>query len=288
MNGSISSRMPAPEYFGIESVSITALKEMKRSPMHYKWRRANPIKTKPMSLGTAAHCATLEPERFLNEFAIWSHRSASGRMSPRNGRRWDEFKAESGAKTIITEDESIAAIEMAVAVRNDAVAKPYLENGDPEVVLQTPDGRKGRIDWMTIMGDEHVIVGLKTARNCLPMKFGNAAAALGYHLQWAWYMDLYYDITGINPTMVEIVVESYPPYATIVYRVPDDAIAQGRQDYMKLLEQLRECERKNYWPGPATEVVTLSLPTWAYDQPGDDLSDLDLEISDAATSTESD
>jgi hypothetical protein len=76
--------------------------------------------------------------------------------------------------------------------------------------------------------------------------------------------------------MIEIIVESAPPHAVVVYEIPDDVLVQGREDYTRLLVALSECEDQDDWPGPFTEVQTLTLPTWAYPQ-AEDLADLELE-----------
>lgn len=288
-HGSITSRVPAEEYHGLPGVSITRLKELRRSPKHYQYRLANPAFTKPLSLGTAAHCATLEPERFARQFAVWSRRGESGTLCPRKGQYWDDFIKRSPGKTIITEDEGLDALALARAVRADPCAMRYLESGEPEVTMQwklvresltrkpvTIDCR-GRADWLTHLDGEPYLVGLKTARDCRPFVFGNAAARLGYHLQWAFYLDGYHAITGKTAKLREIVVESAPPYDVVVYDIPEDIVLQGRGEYETLLRQLVECQARNEWLGCANGLEQiLTLPTWAYDAQ-DDLAELELE-----------
>lgn len=280
MTGKITSRMPAAEYHSLPGVSITRLKNMKRSALHYRHFLAAPPQSSPMTLGTASHCSVLEPERFGREYAMWSRRSKSGSLCPRTGQFWESFVAESGNKSIITEDEADTALTLAKAVRSSPAAMRYLQAGDPEVTMQwevNAQHRRGRADWLTIIDDDHYLVGLKTARDCRPFVFGNAAAKLGYHLQWAYYHDGYEAITGRKPKMVEIVVESSAPHAVVVYRITEDIIEQGRDEYVELIEALQKCEASGEWPGPATDEIDLSLPSWVYQQQ-DDLSELDLDM----------
>src|SRR5690242_14058178 len=91
MNGAIESRIPEAEYRALPGVSITRLKELKRSPKHYRYRLDHPRETAPLTLGGAAHVACLEPERFDRDFATWTRRTASGAMAPRKGQWWDAF-----------------------------------------------------------------------------------------------------------------------------------------------------------------------------------------------------
>lgn len=274
----IQSRVPNDDYRAIDAINITLLKELKRSPQHFRHARTTPKVSKPLTLGSAAHCATLEPERFGRDYAIWSYRTESGRMSPRTGKRWDEFCLAHADRTIITEDESCEALAIAQTVRADPVAAKYLAAGEPEVTMQwSLAGRpcKGRVDWLTLQ-ETDVLVGLKTARDCRPFIFGAAAAKLGYHLQWAWYFDGFVAATGRTPRMIEIVVESAAPYAVAVYVIPDDILAQGREEYEDLLQQLALCESRNEWPGPAETELVLSLPSWVYGT-DEDISELGLE-----------
>lgn len=285
MKGSIESRVPWDTYADIEGDSITRLKSMMRSPQHYLYRLEHGKESPALSLGKAAHTATLEPERFARQYAIWNRRSEkTGNLCPRNGQYYDAFLAENDGKEIITEDESTLAITIHGAVRSNAVAGKYLETGDPEVTMQwSVDGRrrKGRVDWLTNDEEGPVLVGLKTARDCRPIQFGNAAARLGYPLQWAWYLDGYVAIRGVEPRVIEIVVESEPPHAVSVFNITPDIIAQGRDEYERLLGQLIECEATGHFPGPCEGEEDLTLPSWYFEQ-YDDLSDIGLAVGDNA------
>jgi hypothetical protein len=276
----ISSRMPAAEYRALPGTSITRLKELRRSPLHYRYALAHPKETTALRLGTAAHVAVLEPERFSSQFAIWSRRSGkTGNLCPKNGKWWEAFQGENVGRDIITIDEAEYAMAIQRAVRSDPHAMRYLEQGDPEVTLQwTLRGRpcKGRLDWLTWIEGRPYLVGLKSARDCRHFIFGNAAAKLGYHLQWAYYFDGFEFIKSEHPGVKEIVVENAPPHAVAVYNIPDDIIQQGRDEYMVLHDQLAECERAGEWPGPSLGETDLTLPTWVYEA-HDDISELGLE-----------
>ena len=80
---SITSRVPRAEYDAIEAISITRLKELRRSPQHYRYALEHPKHTDALTLGIATHVAVLEPERFERDFAIWTRRTDAGAMAPR-------------------------------------------------------------------------------------------------------------------------------------------------------------------------------------------------------------
>ena len=285
MTGEIISRMPVDEYRAIDALNITRLKELRRSPMHYRYAQLYPKVTDPLILGVAAHVAVLEPERFERQFAVWDRRTDAGAMAPRRGQYWDEFQRQHGDKECLTPDQAALAKAIATAVRGDEFAMRYLASGEPEVVMTwrtpQPGGRncKGRVDWLAHVNGEPALIGLKTTRDCRPFVFGSQAAKLDYALQWAWYFNGYCAIKhGERPRMVEIVVESAPPHAVVVYRIPDDIILQGEDNYQALLAQLEECEATDRWPGPATCEQVLTLPSWYYPAVDDDISDMGLVV----------
>lgn len=266
--------VPYSDYEAERALRVSALKLLDRSPAHY--RAAPWTETAALRLGTAAHAAVLEPERFAADFAVWDRRTDSGRSAPRSGKAWDAFQAEHAGRTIITESERAQAQAIAASVRSDLTAMRYLRAGDPEVtMLWDLHGRrlKGRADWITEVDREPVVVGLKTSRDCRPGPFGVQAARLGYHMQWAWYADGFKAITGRTPRMVEVVVESTRPYAVATYHITDDVLDVGRDHIARLLDLLDVCEQSGLWPGPVTGEMDLELPPWAYGE--------SLEITDA-------
>jgi hypothetical protein len=286
----ITSRVPYSDYAAIQAHSISALKNLGLSPKHYRYVRAHPKTSPSLTLGTAAHCAVLEPERFERDFAIWSRKTESGRNAPRNGGAWDEFAANAREQnqTVLTVDEAEDARAIQKAVRSNPDAMRYLDSGDPEISMEwevsvvravgapTVFRCKGRADWLTHVDGEPCMVGLKTARDHRHFAFGAAAARLGYHLQWAFYYHGYQRISGQYPRMVEIVVESSGPHDSAVYVIPDDIIQQGHGEYMDLLRLYAQCNESGEWPGVYQGEQILTLPSWVYG-PQDDISDLGLE-----------
>lgn len=285
----ITSRVPYADYAAIHAHSISALKNLKHSPRHYRYALAHPKTSVALTLGTAAHCAVLEPERFDRDFAIWERKTKGGRMAPRNGGEWDAFaeQAKEDGRIVLTVDEAQEARDIQAAVRSNPEAMRYLESGDPEISMEwetsvlraegepTSFKCKGRADWLTYV-DQPCLIGLKTARDHRHFVFGSAAARLGYHLQWAFYYDGYKRITGHYPRMIEIVVESAGPHDCAVYVITDDIIQQGREEYKDLLRLHAQCNETGEWPGVYQSEQILTLPSWAYPQQ-DDISDLGLE-----------
>ena len=273
------------DYWDIPGVNFSTLKELRRSPKHYRYRLEHPREATPsMSLGTAAHIATLEPDRFLREFCLWTERKDNGDMWPRRGPKWEAFLAANGGKKVISEEEYERAIALSRAVREDETAMRYLGFGKPEVAMTwRHDGTgldcKGRVDWVTKADGGPCIVDLKSTRNADPHWFARDVAKMDYHLQLAFYADGFEAATGVGPRVVVVAVETAPPYDVVTYIVPPDVIEIGREAYTEALERLVECRRTKEWPGHGGDgEKILTLPAWAVPDEDDDLTSLGLEM----------
>ena len=262
-------------YRALDGLSISTLKVLRDSPMKYRHNLMTPREETPaMVLGTAAHCAILEPAKIKAEYVLWNG-------GTRRGKDWDAFKGANTDKHILTVDEFEAINGMRKSVRQFAPATRYLTEGEAEVSMLWTDpetGRacRGRIDWLTKIDGRWIIVDLKTTRTASAFGFGSQAAKLGYYLQLAYYFDGFYEITGQYPDMKILAVESSAPYEPALFSIPDEIIEQGRDEYRALLVKLSECEQANSWP-PALEMEEpLTLPSWVYGAMDDDLSGLGL------------
>lgn len=269
-------------YKSLDAINISNLKEIARSPLHYRYRCQHEKNTPALTMGRTAHAAILEPERFDREFVVWDRETDAGKMSPRRGKAWDEFCQANKGKTIVTPAEHLFARNVRDAVRSKPVALKYLRDGTAEktmVWLDAATGRrcKGRLDWVTHLEGVDAIVGLKTARDLTPRTFAAQAARLFYHLQWAYYVDAYATITGREPRVVEICVEGEAPFDVVVYVIPSEVIEVGREEYRAMFERLGECERSSRWPGRADNEVIFELPAYMQPEEDDDVGDLDLD-----------
>ena len=276
----IKSGVSYEQYRALPGVNVSSLKELRRSPLHYRHRLSHPQTSDALTLGTAAHVATLEPHRYPEAIAVWDRKTETGRAAPRTGKAWESFVAEHEGRTTITLDEHETAQAIAAAVRSDPTAARYLRRGLPEVSMQWESRGallKGRVDWLTELDGVDVVVGLKTTRDCRPGEFARQAYKLGYHMQWAYYHDGFRAVRGVAPYMVEIVVESAAPYAVAVYTIPEPVLSLGREEYVELLAMLRDCQTADVWPGPVPHETELTFPAWAYGA-GEEITIEDAEV----------
>lgn len=269
--------LPFEEYAAVDALNGSALVHLRRSPMYFKFLWENPQPpTEAMILGTATHQLILEPNR-VGDFAVWG---TLPEEKVRRGEVWENFKRLNQGAVIVTKSERDRMVGVSVAVAKSVPAAKYTRaEGQTELSMfwidsQTKMRMKGRID--KLMGKGHVIVDIKTTRDCRPWKFGTQAYTLGYHIKAAMYSSGYRALTGHAPSFKFIAVESKAPYECAVYHASTDLMIQGQIDLQALLIKLMDCYESQEWPPEMTEESDLTLPSYAFPDV-DELADLVYE-----------
>lgn len=249
-------------YHELDAVGKSDLDKIAQSPLH--WKYAFREETPAMRIGSAVHCAALEPERFSAEYAVapeCDKRTKAGKE------RFAEFEAANAGRTVLSLEDGLLCVNAQQAIQSHPMARSLLSTGQPEVSALWEDEEFGvhcraRYDWLT---SEGVLIDLKTTQDASPAAFSMSCAKFRYHVQAAWYLDSYLAATGDLPmSFIFIAVEKAPPYAVAVYELDAEAIEFGRQLARRDLARYATARELDVWPGYADTVQSLSLPAWAY------------------------
>lgn len=252
-------RLDGDSYRSMPGVNYSTLKQMARSPRHYRWRLDHPLEDTPrLALGRAVHTATLEPEQFLREYALW-------KGERRAGKEYEAFCAANVGRTVLKTDEYETALRISEAVRSHRAAGPLLRGVQTEMSVTWTDeatglALKARVDAFGI-----VQLDLKSTSEIDGLRFGAQAARMQYHAQASMYQDGL-RANGLDLPVRIIAVEADDPHDVAVYRVEDDALEAGRRVYVEWLRSVSQCETLGMWPGRYEAEVPLRLPTWALTQ----------------------
>jgi hypothetical protein len=259
MDNGIYKNLPAEQYFAENRINNSGLKLIARTPAHFKYNLEHPEERKPtpqMQLGTAVHCAVLEPKTFQDRYTV----------APQCDKRTKEGKAiwaelEASKKLILSASDYELVEGMSKSVLTHETASKLLAAGDPEVTVFTDiEGipAKARLDWYR----NGIILDLKTTQAADPDSFSKSCANFSYALQSSWYMDCCQSIGLECHTLIFLVVESSAPFLCTAYELDDRSIEWGRDHYKKALNRYRECIALDEWPGYDASIQTISLPQW--------------------------
>jgi hypothetical protein len=260
MNNGIYKNLPADSYFAEDRINCSGLKLIARTPAHFKYYKEHLHEKPPtpqMMLGTAVHCAVLEPDTFKTRYTV----------APQCDKRTKEGKAiwanlEAEKKIILSASDYEAVEGMSQSVLTHETASKLLEKGDPEVTVYTDiEGipAKARLDWYR----NGIVLDLKTTQSADPESFSKSCANFGYSLQASFYLDCCRAAGLECHTFIICAVESTAPYLATVYEFDEVSLEWGRDHYRSSLNKYRECLALNEFHGYPTDIQTISLPSWA-------------------------
>lgn len=240
----------------------SSLKHIATSPRMYQWRLAHPEpRSFEFDLGSAAHCAILEPADFAARYAVYD-----GKRDARTKAYQEWQEANPNVYALKPRDlESITSI--VTAVHSHRVASRLLDGAatEQEMEWRDPDTGilcKGRVDVLGSYG----IADLKTCADPSPRMFRQAAARYLYHGQLAFYHFGAME-SGLIPPDAErpyiIAAQSDEPFDVAVYQLSVSDLTAGRALCVELQNLLGACASADFWPGVAPDLMELNLPGWA-------------------------
>jgi exodeoxyribonuclease VIII len=257
--------IPFEDYVSCEAINASALKEFRKSPLHFQIARSFQRKpTEALQFGRVVHTLVLEPEKFWNEYACLSD-DVDLRTTAGKNMKKDAVERHPG-KTIIRNAEFKAAEKIAENVKAHSKITPFLARAKREISIKWNIDEipcKGRID--AYVQSHGVILDLKTTQNVTTRAFSKSIWQYGYHYQAAWYQRGLQALGLPANKFVFIAVEASSPYGVRVYELDDDvlAAAQKRIDEWLIIYQM--CESTKSWPCYTQDIEVISLPSWAKD-----------------------
>jgi exodeoxyribonuclease VIII len=270
--------MSFADYIAIDAINASLLKPHSVSARHARWKASEDQDTAALSLGRVVHTAILEAERFRDEYVVApkvDRRTKAGKT------RWAEFQAESDGRIVVTADEH----QIACNIAHHTCTVPHIaellwpEPREVELTVVQPDAHhdllcKARIDCYREWQGWPTIIDLKTtsARDLKPHTLAREIHKYGYHIQAAWYKDLYERATGLEiGAFVFVFCQTTQDRDVAAYQLDDDSIEQGRREARKYLQQIVTCRETGRWPGVQPDSVgMIGLPIYALESTLDD------------------
>lgn len=260
------------QYHSGPGISRSGIMEFKKSPLHYWHKYVNPEKivaesTDAMAFGNALHTYILEPQTFQERYHVWQ--KVNGRKPASNTKGWEEIVTAASGKSLICDDDLKPITDMHRAINNHSTARSMLEGGLNEKSLYWVDKDTGILCKVRPdVWHPNLVIDLKTSGDASFRAFQRDSYAYGYYIQCAMIAEAIYALQGINMmNFVFVVVEKTQPYATVVYRLDENAINKGREEFKKILFDIKECMMTDTWA--AYPDATIDLPAYAYSNQGE-------------------
>lgn len=244
------------EYSALPGVRRSDLWRMNTSPLHFKYYMDHPEEPTPaLIFGQAAHKLILEPDTFLEDFAIIP---AIDRRTKTGKELYSEFQRENKNKQWITEDDFRTISGMREALMSDQYYADLIDSGEHEVPFTWTDeetGEKLKMKADIVDDVNGIIYDYKTALSCADGVFEKSARRYGYDFQTGFYT------SGVEQDRLEkygfgfIVQEKTPPYAVRLYICDRGFISSGKHKFRRLINLYHECKQSGDWFGYIEETL---------------------------------
>ena len=255
------------EYRQHPAISRSELWKLRESPEKFKWAMEHPEPPTPaLIFGQVFHKLALEPMDFGTEFAV---APAVDRRTKEGKAAWAEFTATADGKTVIDQQMFDKASEMVCALYRAPFVKKLLD-GAHELPLfwtdeMTAEPCKVRLDALSEVNGQPIIVDLKTTADASTDGFMRSAVKYGYDFQAAMYSEGYTQNYGKKPLFVFIAVEKEPPYSVNILQADEAFINRGYGIFRELIGVYHDCKTTDNWYGflgPYQVINNLALPSW--------------------------
>lgn len=279
---------PMPDYLSNKSLSSSALKEVLKTPFHYLFYRQQkdtaPEKAH-FALGTFAHSAFIEPEKF-DKFIVEpsaslatkdgvlslikfyektngtypsgiSHLGADPKMNDLKN-YLNTLKGQCKYEVVAEEfQDIIGLLKRSYDMYGDGIIPRILKGAIGEASFYGKDEETGqpvkvRPDFFNVEENIGVnaIISFKTTSAGNLSKFLYDTAKFQYELSEGMYQDVVSQVTGRNFNVtIMIMLQTVPPYLPAVFWWGPEDITNGKYKYRTALRQVLECEEKKLYPG---------------------------------------
>jgi len=255
--------MKDSDYRAAPGLNQSLLKNLLKSPATFANARkydSVPLKSKALDLGTLIHCLILEGEEVFN-----ARIAEMPDLDPRT-KIYKEAKAEQEklGKIVLNDSDKKLIYGIWESYLKEDYAQKIFSTGQAEVAAFGTHRSglllKGKVDYIR----SDILVDLKTTLSGQEHDFKKTAKKLRYDLQAVFYLDLInYALGDEKYTKFGIVtVEKSAPYLWNYFFFEQADIEKARNDLERILQEFRDCERKNIWPGYDPKFKPLKLWEW--------------------------
>lgn len=246
MKTTCTTALTNDEYRSTPHWSNSDLSNINKSGALIEWNKNAPtVGSDSVDLGTHLHCALLEPDVFASDYIKMPEFDGRTNAGKSAKAAFIDNMAQSN-KTLLDYD----TYETVIAMRDSALAHPVANklltaSGQSEVSIFSEINnlkvkcRPDRIPDPEHFG--HMLIDVKKTADI--DTFAKSAINFRYHVQHAFYSDIYKRLTGVLPRFVFVVVgekRSIGRHPVRVWELPEEVVELGRATYLEDLEKVRE------------------------------------------------
>jgi len=270
--------MPENEYHARPEVSKHDLDMIRRAPLLYQYKKANPEPPDDeMNFGSLVHLALLQPHLLESSVAFLPD-DAPNRVSDRNRNAkkpsdatlaaiawWDEWNEANAGKQIVKPEafEKVLGIQKSI-MSNPATAVYFDRDPLREVSLfweRFGVKCRARLDLLHTVE----IGDVKTCGDASRAGFAKDIGKRRYAHQGEHYIDGA-RACGYNiQSFVNIAVEASKPYLCAAHSLGESSLSIAGDENKRDILTFKKCLESGVWPNIKNNNLPLEAPIWAFD-----------------------
>jgi len=269
----IIERQSEADYNAMEGARSTILSLIDRKTLaHAKAAIDGAIvsESAALSFGQAAHDAILRPQEFIKKWGVFPE-DYNG--VTKEGKEKKKALQASYGDSLLKHGDALALRALQSSLEAHPTIKQLL-NGitKTELPLQWDEQGivcKARIDAVTTIKGQTLLLDLKTSRSAAQSDFERSCISYGYLIQSAHYIagaracGL---ITNENSNFLHVVVEKEAPFLSAVYCLDDASLEVGEKRRQLALRKYSAAKSTGIWPGYSEQIETIACPHWYFEQ----------------------
>jgi hypothetical protein len=246
-------------YDAVPALNYSLAKQLLISPLHARQYLDTPREeTKALRIGSAVHCAALEPKTFALKYLCGidvDKRTKAGKEA------YEALMATAGDKIVLSPDEYglVANVALAAGKALQKLGVTLVETETMYSVEYCGVNLKSAID---AVGDDDYLYDLKTCESAAPTFTGalGAIKSYRYNLQGHFYRLVYELATGKRPRGFRLIfIEKEAPYATAIYEIGPNLSSYAVADFEKAVKLYEAGVTFDSWPGYPTDPQVIDI-----------------------------
>jgi len=256
-----------------EILSRSDLQNISVCPAYFKYMLDNPMeKTPALLFGSAFHKLVLEPDKFLESYAIamqFDRRTKEGKEA------YAKFQEENKGKEIVSLPDFETMQQMAHSISENKCSTNILKDTLKESSIYFTERNtdldfKCRPDAYKIIDREDdkkiICVDLKTCANADLDTIQRETYKRGYDLQAYVYrtgLSALYNVREEDISFIFVFIEKSAPYLVHNVCCSESVFESGKNKFIKYANIYKDCKETNNWYGYAEDTMEdLDIPDY--------------------------
>lgn len=255
-------------------ISRSSLMEFNRCPN--RWVKGyGKAKTDSLSYGNMLDAFILDNSKFASQFVVKPDtyvnskgKDSSWTRKSKDCASWEDNQI-AGGKNIISSAEMAMVIRAKEVMYQDEVIKAVLESSDFQVMIVAEWHCKetGLVIPLKCLidiaprKDSHFhmyLADLKSCRTAAPGQWAREVYNWGYHVQAAFYMDMYEAATGeVRNVFAHVLQESFEPFEVGRRMLSEEFVEEGRDKYVNAMSKYCHCLKTGKFLGYDSYTQTV-------------------------------